>query len=508
MFKEIIINVEKNEIRVAILENRQLVELFVDRIKEPRIIGNIYKGKVSNILPGMQAAFIDIGLPRNAFLYVSDIVNDIEEYRELMAVEDEECEPEEIIYPTRSSRSRVPNPNIEDILKKGQEILVQIAKEPIEKKGPRVTTHITLPGRYLVLMPMVEHIGISRRIENPEERERLREIIKKIKPPGTGIIVRTVAEGMDEEAFQNDLDFLMKLWKKIQYYASRSSAACLIHEDLGIIYRVIRDSFTPDVHALVVDSKEEYEKILNFVESLLPEVKSHIKLYTQPEPIFEAYKIEDEIQKALDKKVKLKCGGHIVIEQTEALVSIDVNTGKYVGTHNLEETVLKTNLEAAAEIAYQLRLRDIGGIIIIDFIDMEKKENREKVLQRLAEMLKYDRARTNILQLTQLGLVEMTRKRVKEDLTRLLCQPCPYCHGRGTVKSVLTMSLEVIRKIKKACATAIDKNIIVRLNSEVAKILLEEEYDEIIELQKKFNKQIDIQAEPDFHIEQVEIVTV
>ncbi len=508
MFKEIVINIEKNEIRVAILENKQLVEVFVDRIKEPRIIGNIYKGKVNNILPGMQAAFIDIGLPRNAFLYVTDISEDIDEYRELMSVEEESRDTDESIYTVTDSPYKVINLQIEDILKKGQDILVQIAKEPIEKKGSRVTTHITLPGRYLVLMPMVEHIGISRRIENPEEREKLREIIKRIKPSGTGIIVRTVAEGMDEEAFKTDLDFLLKLWKKIQTQSGKNSAPCLIHEDLGIIYKVIRDCFTNDVQTLVLDSQEEYKKIFEFAEFLLPDLKSRIKLYSRLEPIFEAYGIEEEIQKALDRRVKLKCGGHIIIEQTAALVSIDVNTGKYVGKRNLEETVLKTNLEAAAEIAYQLRLRDIGGIIIIDFIDMEKKENREKVMQKLTEELKHDRARTNILQFTQLSLVEMTRKRVKENLNRMLCQPCPYCSGRGNVKSVLTLSLEILRELKKICVSGINKNIIVHLNPEIAKSLLEENYEQILDLQKKFDKQIDIQSVPDFHIEQVEIKTI
>ncbi|MBI5207279.1 MAG: Rne/Rng family ribonuclease [Candidatus Firestonebacteria bacterium] len=507
MLKEIIINVEKSEVRVAIMENKQIVELLIDRIREPRINGNIYKGRINNILPGMQAAFVDIGLSRNAFLYVSDIANDIDEYREFMNAEGQE-DLEEIDYfsTTPSSRRKMINLQIEDILKKGQEILVQITKEPIEKKGARVTTHITLPGRYLVLMPMVEHIGISRRIENLEERERLRDIIKKIKPSGMGIIVRTVAESTDEEALANDMNFLIKLWERVQHHSSRCSASCLIHEDLGIIYKVIRDSFTPEVSSLIVDSQEEYDKIINFVESLMPELKSHIKLYTRPEPIWEVYGIEEEMQKALDKKVKLKCGGHIIIEETEALISIDVNTGKYVGKRSLEETVLKTNLEAAQEIAYQLRLRDVGGIIIIDFIDMEKQENREKVIQKLTSLLKNDRARTNILQLTDLGLVEMTRKRVKQSLNRLLCQPCPYCNGRGTVKSLLTTSLEVLRRLKKICSSAISKNIIVKLNSEVAKSLLEEDYDQILVLQKKFDKQIDIQSNPDFHIEQIEIV--
>ncbi|MBI4652511.1 Rne/Rng family ribonuclease [Candidatus Desantisbacteria bacterium] len=510
MIKEIIVNLEKNEIRVAILENKQVVELFIDRIKEPRIIGNIYKGKVSNILPGMQAAFIDIGLPRNAFLYVNDIADDMDEYKELMTQEDEIEDKENIDYDPSAIQafpSRKTNLLIEDILKKGQEILVQINKEPIEKKGARVTSHITLPGRYLVLMPMVEHTGISRRIENINERERLRDIIKGIKPPGTGVIIRTVSEGVEEASFRTDMDFLLKIWEKIQHNSSNKSAPSLIHEDLGIIYKVIRDYFNHDINTLIIDSSEEYEKIVNFVDSLLPEMKSRIKLYSRPEPIFEAYGIEEEIQKVFNKKVKLKCGGHIIIEQTEALVSIDVNTGKYVGKRNLEETVLKTNLEAAEEIASQLRLRDIGGIIIIDFIDMEKKENQEKVLQKLTEVLKNDKAKTNILQLTELGLVEMTRKRVKENLTRLLCQPCPYCSGRAIVKSILTMSLEVIRELKKICSSTISKNIVVRLNPAVAKSLLEENYDQIMEFQKLFDKQIDIKSELDFHIEQVEILS-
>lgn len=495
MNNEIIINVSREEIRVALLENGQVVELYIDRKKEEGVVGNIYKGRVAKVLPGMQASFIDIGLEKAAFLYATDVSNTMEEYVRFM---------DEDIEFTDGKRKRTATP-IEDLLQEGQEIFVQVSKEPIGMKGARVTSYLTLPGRYLVFMPGVDHIGVSRRIKDEDERKRLREIISKLKRPGSGYIVRTVSEGKPEEEFSSDMKFLEILCQNIEKKKERQSAPCLIHSDLDIIFRVVRDLFTSEIKRLVIDSQEEYLKVKDFVETYLPSLSDRIELYDKEEPIFDLYGIEIEIEKALKRKIWLKSGGYIVIDEVEALTAIDVNTGRYVGKKSLEETILKTNLEAAKEIAYQLRLRNIGGIIIVDFIDMEKEENRKRVYTTFQEALAEDKARINIFQISPLGLIEMTRKRVRRSLSRCLCYPCPYCEGDSYIKSPLTICYEIFNEIRRNYNTSLEKKVIVVAHSAVADLLYDEERQEMETLEKEIQKKIIIRADPNLHQEQYEI---
>lgn len=490
---ELIINVTPYETRVALLEDRLLTELYIERTKDRGIIGNIYKGKVIKVLPGMQAAFVDIGLEKAAFLYISDVYSSIEDYDEMQG--------EEINTYNSSS-------HIEDLLFEGQEILVQVSKEPLGTKGTRITSHITLPGRYLVYMPLVDHIGVSRRIKDEKERKRLREVIQSIKPPSGGFIVRTASEGADLEEIRNDMEFLLRLWENIQRRKDNVSAPCLIHSDLTMVLRVIRDILSPKVNRIVVDSKKEYENITSFINTYISKQKYDIILYENREPIFDAYGIEMEIDKLLGRKVWLKSGGYIVIDMSEALVAIDVNTGRYVGKRNLADTILKTNLEAAKEIAYQLRLRNIGGIIIIDFIDMEREGDREKVLQTLEEAAKKDRQKTNIFRISELGLVEMTRKRTRESIARILGEPCPYCEGSGLVKSKTTVCYEIFREIERTASKWGGNHIMVEANQDVADMLYEEERAEIEELEKRLRKKIIIKGKPGLHQEQFNIFEV
>jgi len=509
MLKEIIVNDDEYEARAAILENKVLAELFIERKGERYILGNIYKGKVTSVLPGMQAAFIDIGLDRNAFLHVSDVAHHLEEYEEFVDSDTPIKENGKTPKKKQAEYRRSEQPSIRDLLKKGQDILVQIDKEPMDTKGPRVTAYVTLPGRYLVYMPTVEHIGVSRKIESESERQRLKEIIENIRPnKSQGFIIRTAAEGKGEEEFQSDIRFLTEHWEKINKKAQNSTAPCLIHEDLGLIYRVIRDVFSNEVSQFVIDSKGEYNRVLDFLDSLLPALKSKVKLYEKEEPIFDAFNIEKQIKKALRQKIWLKSGGHIVINQTEALVSIDVNTGKYVGKENAEETILNANLEAATEIARQIRLRDLGGIIIIDFIDMDKEEHKNKVLKELENSLKRDRSRTNILQITDLGLVEMTRQRTKPSLTSTLCQPCPYCQGDGTVLAEITTGISILREIKRVYRKFGEKHLKVMASSPIAFELLDEGNDKVRSLEKKLGIEIEIEEDPDLHIEDFRILSM
>ena len=406
MLKEIVVNVGEEETRVAVLEDNVPVEIYIERSVNQRLVGNIFKGRVENVLPGMQAAFVNIGLEKNAFLYVEDAI------------------------PARSPEvndqggTALGGANICDILKQGQEVLVQIVKEPIGTKGPRVTIHVTLPGRYLVLMPTVDYIGISRRIESEKERERLKDLAARVKPEGMGVIVRTVAEGVEEEEFRQDINLLTKLWRKILSRAAYGPVPNLVHRDLELVQRILRDIFTEDVDRLTLNSRYEYEKVLDLLDITGPRLKLKV-FFDERENIFEEYGIEQEIEKALKRKVWLKCGGYLVIDQAEALTAIDVNTGKYVGTINLEDTVLKTNLEAAQEIGRQLRLRNIGGIVIVDFIDMSEESHRQQVLQALEAEIKRDKTKTNILGITQLGLVEMTRKKCAPAWPRFSRKPAP-----------------------------------------------------------------------------------
>lgn len=496
MPNELIINVTSYETRVALLEDKVLTELYIERTKDRGIVGNIYKGKVLKVLPGMQAAFVDIGLEKAAFLYVSDVHGRIEDFEEMG------FQGEEVLS------DFTPSSQIEDLLSDGQEVLVQVSKEPLGTKGTRITSHITLPGRYLVYMPTVEHVGVSRKIKDEKERKRLREIVLSIKPPSSGFIVRTASEGAEVEEIRTDMDFLLQLWGNILKKKENSPAPSLIHSDLTMVLRVIRDILSPKVNRLVIDSKEEYENIISFINTYMPKQKYEITLYEGREPIFDAYGIEVEIDKILGRKVWLKSGGYIVIDMSEALVAIDVNTGRYVGKRNLADTILKTNLEAAKEIGYQLRLRNIGGIIIIDFIDMEREGDREKVYQALEEAIKKDRQKINIFKISELGLVEMTRKRTRENISRILGETCPYCEGSGLVKSKATVCYEIFRQIERTSSELGGQTILVEAHPEVADLLYEEERTGVEELERKLKKKVVIKGKPGFHQEQFNIIEV
>ncbi|MCS5695219.1 Rne/Rng family ribonuclease [Desulfofundulus thermocisternus] len=482
MYKEIIINVGEEETRVAVLEDRVLVEMYIERSSQQRLVGNIFRGRVENVLPGMQAAFVDIGLDRNAFLYVEDAL------------------------PSRGGNGfhHGLGASIADVLKKGQEVIVQIVKEPIGTKGPRVTTHVTLPGRYVVLMPTMDYIGISRRIEQERERERLKELAARFKPEGMGLIVRTVAEGVGEEDIAQDVHMLTRLWQKILQRASRGPVPNLIHRDLELIQRILRDVFTEDVDRLTVDSRSEYEKIMELLDITSPKLKYKVFL-EERENIFQDYGIEQEIERALKRKVWLKCGGYLVIDQVEALTVIDVNTGKYVGSTNLEDTVLRTNLDAAVEIARQLRLRNIGGIIIIDFIDMQQEGHRRQVLKVLEEEIKKDKTKTNILGITQLGLVEMTRKKVRPSLSEVLQRPCPYCDGRGKVLSEETVGIHFKNRIIELARRTSADTILVEAHPLVAARLIGSGGVNLRELEQKTGKNLYIRGSQGQHIESVSI---
>jgi ribonuclease G len=508
MGSEILIDTTSHETRVALLENGSVAELYMERERDKGIVGNIYKGIVTKILPGMQAAFVDLGLRRAGFLYVADVESlDSGESLEKF-VEDEPAEEDDkLLTDRRRPGRRLLGPPIEDLLQEGQEILVQVSKEPIGTKGARLTSYITLPGRYLVFMPMVDHIGVSRRIVNEEERQRLKDIVREGKQPGVGFIVRTVSEGVDRQELHSDAVFLTKLWDDIQRKAAATPAPALVHPDLNIVLRTVRDLFTSEVDALIIEDVQDHETCLNFVRSYLPHLQPKIQLYQGKEPLFEAYGLELEIERALGRKIWLKSGGYIVIDQTEALVAVDVNTGRFVGKRNPEETILQTNLEAIKEIVYQLRLRNIGGIIIIDFIDMEREESREKVYNALLNALRSDRSRTRISKISELGLVEMTRKRVRESLSRVICRPCPYCDGSGTIKSAATISYEILREIRRAGATSQKRRkILVRLHPIVADLLLDEEGAFLEALEQEFQKQIVVKGDYDLHEEQYEVM--
>ncbi len=508
MANELIINARPHETRVALVENSVVVELHIERKTGQELIGNIYRGRVVRVLPGMQAAFVDIGLERSAFLYVTDVHQDFMDLEQMM-LRNSVGQEEVIEEGNEKPIAPVDIPlNIEDLLHEGQDVMVQISKEPIGTKGARLTSHISLPGRNLVLMPNVDHIGISRRIEDPIERERLRNLVQELRPGTAGFIVRTAGEGADRGKLRSEMDFLLKLWASVQEKMARATGPGLLHKDLTISLRSVRDLFTREVDRLVIDSKEEHNHVMEFIETFIPSLKYSVELYEGPDPVFDAYGIEMEISRALEKKIWLKSGGYIVIELTEALTAIDVNTGSYVGARNLEETILKTNLEAVKEIAYQLRLRNLGGLIVIDFIDMEKKPNRERVFTALKEALSKDKAKTHILRMSELGLIEMTRKRMRENLNRLLTEPCFYCDGRGSIKSKKSICCEILRDLERETAAPLENSdISVHVNPEIARVLQEEEQQSIMDLERRINRRIIITAEETLHIEEYEVTT-
>jgi ribonuclease G len=501
MGSEILINVTQGETRVALLEGGQVVEFYIERKRDASLVGNIYKGKVVKILPGMQSAFVDIGLEKAAFLYVGDIQTDKDEFAPLF---EDEGNDDSMDFLPRKGRSEM---SIEEVLQEGQELLVQVSKDPMGSKGARVTSYLTFPGRYLVLMPDVDHVGISRRISNEDQRERLKEIVTRIRPEGYGLIIRTASEDSLEEDIKKDLEFLILLWENLKKKKDKVPPRGLLYSDLDLVFRSIRDLMTQNVERLVIDSAEEYNRITEFVKTYFSKLLEKIELYEETEPIFDAFGIELDIARAIGRRVWLKSGGYIVVDQTEAMTVIDVNTGKFVGKEGLEDTILKTNLEAVKEITYQIRLRNLGGIIIVDFIDMDKLENREKLFTAFTEAMKKDRAKNTILHISELGLIQMTRKRVRENLGRTLCTTCPYCEGKGFVKSPNTLCYEILRTIRKMARHGSTK-IIITAHPLVAELLSDEEMLGIEDVERQYGVKVIIRADAKKHQENYEVTSL
>ena len=482
MSEEILINVTPPETRVAVIENGVLQELIIERTRQRGLVGNIYKGEVCRVLPGMQAAFVDIGLPRAAFLHLSDLcAKDLE---------------------------KKASENIEHYLHEGQHIIVQVVKDPLGSKGARLTTEISIPSRFQVYMPYAHNSGVSQRIECETERVRLRTCLDtfRLENKCGGFIARTAAECVDETVLIADMTFLLKLWESIAAKIAGAKPKQFIHKDLPLSIRTLRDLYREGIERVRVDSRETYHRLVEFAEIFAPEIVPVIEHYTGECPVFDIYSVEDEIQKALERKVNLKSGGHLVFDQTESMTTVDVNTGGYVGGRNLEETIFKTNLEAAQTISRQLRLRNLGGIIIIDFIDMQSEDHKKQVLQAFERHLEKDHAKTNITEVSVLGLVEMTRKRTRESLEHILCEPCSACGGRGVLKTAESMCLEIFREIIREVRQYKVKKILVLASNEVVEMLLDEEADMLAELEVFLSVRIKFRAEVEYNQEQYDVV--
>jgi ribonuclease G len=498
--KRIVVNVGLLETRVAVQEGNLLTELYLERHRRRSIVGNVFKGTVTNVLPGMQAAFVDIGLTKDAFLYAGDYTANLGEAgRDLLAEVAGEDDADADLDGDEEPRREATGP-IEEMLGRNQQVLVQVSKESLGTKGARITSFISLPGRYVVYMPQARHVGVSRRIRDERERERLRGALRSLPLPPGGFILRTNAEGKGETEFAHDVEFLSRLWSQIQTRFEQATPPAALHEEMDLTFRVVRDLFSPEVDEFVVDDRAACDKVLGYVRALVPSLEGRVRLYTERAPIFDAFGIEKDIEKALRRRVWLKSGGYIVIDHTEALVSIDVNTGKYVGKRDFEQTVLKINLEAVNEVVRQIRLRDLGGIIIIDFIDMEVPEHREQVYKALKRALAEDKARTNVLEISELGLVEMTRKRVRQDLRALLTQHCPTCRGTGVVKSEETLATEIYRAIQaKAAAEAPPgegREIVARVHPDLAGYIEREGRADLERLESGLQVKVSVQAVP------------
>jgi ribonuclease G len=509
MYKQLIVNVSDHETRVALLEDGTIVELHVDRGGDSDVTGNIYKGKVLRVLPGMQAAFVDIGLNQAAFIYVDDVYsNDFNEYKRMFQIDSEEPDPETEGDPEPTAFRNRRNFQIEELISDGQEVLAQVVKSPIGTKGARISSNISLPGRFLVLMPTSDHIGVSRRIEAEAERERLRNSVRELRTDSSGYIVRTAAEGEPAEKLASEMLFLNNLWGNIQKKFEKAPTPSLLHQEISVSLRAVRDLLIHEVEKLVIDSKPTYDAVLSFLDIYMPGLKEHVVLYDGAEPVFDAYNLEGDISRALKRKVWLKSGGYITIEHTEALVAIDVNTGRYVGKHNLEETILETNLEAVKEIAYQIRLRDIGGIIVIDFIDMDKKSNQEKVFNALNEALLKDKSKTHVLPMSDMGLIQMTRKRTREPLTRIMCEPCYYCDGEGYIISKQSICYSIFREVLRESQDLDGVRLTLRANPQIAELLHGEENHLIVALEKAIGKQIVIYPDATYHLEKFDVFEI
>jgi ribonuclease G len=508
MTKEMIISCNGHETLVAILEDDLAAEIFVERERQRGIVGNVYKGRVSKVLPGMQSSFIDLGLERDGFLYVADVVDTLEEFEKLEAGEDDGGRD------AQNGKGERAAPRIEDLLKEGEEILVQVVKEPLGTKGARLTSHVTMAGRFLVFMPTVDHVGVSRKIDSREERSRLRGIVREFRETRGftgGVIIRTAASGRPNEDIVSDLEAFHTIWLEIRQRMESSRAPAVVYQEQSLVGKLLRDLLSDEYQAIRIDSAEEYQRALTLVQRIMPAMASRVKLYTKPYPIFDEYGVQDEIDKALKSKVWLKSGGSIVINQTEALVAIDVNTGRYVGKKSsgrLEDTIVKTNLEAVKEIVRQVRLRDLGGIIVLDFIDMEEKKNRQKVFQAVEQELKKDRSPSKALAVADFGLVIITRKRVKQSLERVLTEPCPYCSGTGVIKSSSTICYEILSEVKKISPDLNGHRVLLRVNPDIARALKEEENAVLRDLRQSIGKDVTIKADVQLHHEQFDLMAV
>lgn len=552
MNKEMLVSTNDHETMVAILEDDQLVELFIERERNRGVVGNVYKGRVSKVLPGMQSAFVDLGLERDGFLYVTDVVNTQEMFDQLESGDEEDLaavvaapvpvagegggdEPASgahvaVAAPAaerprsdsrRGGESRGDGeqtaadrgPGIEDLLKEGQEVLVQVVKEPLGTKGARITSHVSIPGRFLVFMPTVDHVGVSRKIDSREERARLRGIVRQFREAhgfSGGLIIRTAAAGRPEADIVGDLNDFHQIWTEVRQKMESSRAPAVTYREQSLVAKLLRDLLTDEYQTIRIDSVAEHRKVQQLLERIMPQMLPRVKLYTRNYPIFDEYGIRAEIDKALRPKVWLKSGGYLVINQTEALVAIDVNTGRYVGkrTGRLEDTIVKTNLEATKEIARQLRLRDLGGIIVLDFIDMEERKNRQKVFQALELELKKDRSPSKAVQVSEFGLIIVTRKRVKQSLERLLTEPCPYCAGTGTVKSTATICFDILTEMRKLSSELNGHGVLLRVNPDIAKALKEEEAAILRDVERAVGRKVTIKPDPALHHEQFDVMVV
>jgi ribonuclease G len=495
MQNEILISATPGETRVAILEKKQFIELHVERARSKSVVGSVVKGKVMRVLPGMQAAFVDIGLEKAAFLYAGDYVEDIEEL--------DESDGRDRQRGRRNRRA----PSIETLVREGQEIVVQIAKEPIGSKGARITSHISIAGRHLVLTPWAQRVGVSRKIDSDRERRRLRDIVQRVKPADLGFIIRTAGEGTRDADLEADVRYLTTVWDDIQIRKDQVRAPAVLYSEPSLALRVIRDFANADTKRIVIDSPSAHAEMQAFVDQFVAEPKPRIDLYRGALPIFDEFAIEEQIDANLGRKVWLKSGGSLIVDQSEALTAIDVNTGRFVGKRDLEETVLRTNLEAVREIVNQLRFRNIGGLIILDLIDMDSAENRDKVYRALQQELRQDKAKTNILKISELGLVEMTRKRTRENLVQMLCEPCAYCEGKGYVLSAESVAHKILREIRKDLPRFGGRRVVLTAHRSVAEQLMTHERASLHALERDLGREIEIRARVELHQEQFEIAS-
>jgi ribonuclease G len=493
MTKDLIVSSTPQETKVALLEDGVVSEIFIEREAHRGVVGNIYKGRVSRVLPGMQSAFVELGLERDAFLYVDDVVEELDE---------------NLLTPEEQGGNGQRHGSIEDRLREGQDVVVQVVKEPLGTKGARITTHVSLPGRYLVYMPTVEHVGVSRKIVDDEERRRLKAMLKEIRLErgGGGFIARTAGLGHTREDFARDARYLGRTWDEVRAVAGRERPPTLLHRELTLVQRLLRDLLSEDIASIRLDHAREYQRTLDLVTELQPELAPRVRLWNGGAHILEEFGVASELERALRSKVWLASGGYIVINQTEALVAIDVNTGRYTGKARLEETILETNVEAVKEVVRQIRLRDLGGIIVVDFIDMEERKSRQKVMAALEQELRRDRSPSKVLSVNEFGLVILTRKRVKQSLERTLCQPCPYCVGSGMIKSVTTVCSEIYDEVRKLSEDMKGHAFLLRVNPEVARALAGPEAAVLRDLSTLVGHEIQVHGDPLLHQEQFDVV--